>query len=81
MDCLNSQGLEFQDAHHIVQGFESDLPVGLAEVDCDGDEASLLDCTFNRFEIQRCGISGTNMTEATVLACANSASGGPFPPA
>lgn len=49
------------------------LPVGLASVDCNGTESSLLDCTSSQNDRQACGIEGTNLTDATVLTCANTA--------
>eukprot|EP00892_Ulva_mutabilis_P001591 jgi/Ulvmu1/11432/UM076_0006.1 len=49
------------------------LPVGLASVDCNGSEASLLECTSSLRDVQDCGIDSTNLTDATVLACGNAA--------
>eukprot|EP00892_Ulva_mutabilis_P005582 jgi/Ulvmu1/3396/UM016_0012.1 len=51
----------------------ANLPVGLASVDCDGDEASLLECTASQNDILSCGIDNINATDATVLACGNAA--------
>eukprot|EP00892_Ulva_mutabilis_P011614 jgi/Ulvmu1/8825/UM049_0005.1 len=47
------------------------LPVALASVDCDGDEASILECRSNDNLVLQCD----NITSSTVLACANSEPG------
>ena len=48
------------------------LPVALAAVDCEGTEASIVECQSNdNLIIGEC----TNITSSTVLACANSADG------
>ena len=56
-----------------LQVLVASLPVGLASVDCNGTEASLLDCTSSQNDLQQCGIADTNLTDATVLTCANTA--------
>eukprot|EP00892_Ulva_mutabilis_P012696 jgi/Ulvmu1/979/UM103_0006.1 len=48
---------------------EAYLPVGLAAVDCAGDEARLAACPSDPAAIPRCA----NTTDSTVLACANAA--------
>lgn len=52
----------------------ANLPIGLASVDCDGSETSLLDCVSSEDDLAFCTPPG-NFTDATVLACANSAGG------
>eukprot|EP00892_Ulva_mutabilis_P007273 jgi/Ulvmu1/4918/UM202_0003.1 len=74
--------LEFRGAY--VFRFDSQvlaapIPAALVELDCNGNETSLLQCSSSEF-IQRCGIPGTDLTDATVLACANSVSDCPPPP-
>lgn len=59
----------------LLQVLVSSLPVGLASVDCSGTETSLLDCTSSRDDIQSCDVPNTNLSDATVLACANSTAG------
>eukprot|EP00892_Ulva_mutabilis_P004962 jgi/Ulvmu1/2838/UM144_0002.1 len=49
------------------------LPVALASVDCDGNETSLLECTSSQEELRNCKLPDSNLTDATVLACANAA--------
>eukprot|EP00892_Ulva_mutabilis_P004968 jgi/Ulvmu1/2843/UM144_0008.1 len=51
----------------------ANLPVGLASVDCNGTETSLLQCTSSQEAIPTCGVPNSQFTDATVLACANSA--------
>lgn len=53
------------------QVLEAMLPVALAAVDCNGTEASLLDCESNNARIGRC----FNSTDGTVLACGTTAPG------
>eukprot|EP00892_Ulva_mutabilis_P005579 jgi/Ulvmu1/3393/UM016_0009.1 len=63
------------------QVLAANLPVVLASVDCDGNETSLLECTSGPNDVSRCGIDNTNLTDATILACGNSApSCGKTPP-
>eukprot|EP00892_Ulva_mutabilis_P004965 jgi/Ulvmu1/2840/UM144_0005.1 len=50
----------------------ANLPVGIASVDCNGTETSLLQCTSSQEEIPNCRVSDSEFTDATVLACANS---------
>lgn len=50
----------------------ANLPVGIASVDCNGTETSLLQCTSSQSAIQSCGVPGSSFTDATVIACANS---------
>ena len=54
-----------------LQVLAASLPVGLASVDCNGTETSLLDCTSSQDDLQQCGVDNTNLTDATVLTCAN----------
>lgn len=54
---------------------ESNLPVGLAAVDCAGGEASLLDCPSDDAGLPQCSTDGSPFTDSTVLACGNTASG------
>ena len=49
--------------------------MALADVDCDGTEASITECRSNNNRISGC----TNITSSTVVACANSG-GGEFRP-
>ena len=53
-----------------VQVLVENLPVGLASVDCNGNETSLLECTSSPEAIPFCD-SGDNYTDVTVLACSN----------
>eukprot|EP00892_Ulva_mutabilis_P001727 jgi/Ulvmu1/11555/UM078_0048.1 len=46
-------------------------PVALADVDCVGNEASLLDCPSRTGRAARC----VNSTDATIVACGNTAAG------
>lgn len=46
-------------------------PVGLANVDCAGDEASLLECASEPSRVPECGVSGSMATESILLACGN----------
>ena len=48
-----------------------DIPPGISGVDCDGTEASLLDCTSTAmFGIQaECSVARSPANDATVLAC------------
>eukprot|EP00892_Ulva_mutabilis_P008274 jgi/Ulvmu1/5819/UM025_0076.1 len=55
------------------------LPVGLASVDCDANATSLLQCTSSQNELRMCRVEGTNLTDATVLACGMTAAGCPPP--
>ena len=61
-----------------VQVFPDNRPVALAEVDCVGNETSLLDCPSRLnpdavFTRGQCG----NSSDATILACGDSESGVP----
>lgn len=56
-----------------MQVLVATLPVVLASVDCNGTETSLLDCTSSQDDLLQCGIENTNLTDATVLTCANTA--------
>lgn len=56
-----------------LQVLFADIPVALAAVDCDGTEASLLECQNNGRLASRC----TNKTSSTVLACGTTATGAP----
>eukprot|EP00892_Ulva_mutabilis_P007855 jgi/Ulvmu1/5441/UM223_0002.1 len=73
--------LNFPVAYGFIQDkvLTASLPVGLASVDCDGNETSLLQCAS--LDVAQapfgCGIFNSNATDATVLACANSAAGCP----
>ena len=68
-----------------VQVLDENLPVGLAAVDCDGTEDSLLDCAFDNARARFCAAGGfaraassakgINATDGTVLACADAAAG------
>lgn len=58
-----------------VQVLVANLPVGLASVDCDGTETSLLQCSSSQKDIPGCRILNQNFTDSTVLACANSSPG------
>ena len=68
-----------------MQVLDENLPVGLAAVDCDGTEDSLLDCTFDNDRARFCiaggfgsgasSTKGVNATDGTVLACADAAVG------
>lgn len=62
----------------MLQVLVADLPVSLASVDCNGDETSLLQCTSNGEDLRGCTVPDTNFTDATVLACANTAAGAPL---
>eukprot|EP00892_Ulva_mutabilis_P008495 jgi/Ulvmu1/6017/UM260_0001.1 len=64
----------------VLTGLVSTLPVGLASVDCVGNETSLLQCTSSRVDGEECGCPAGNFTDATFLACANSAGDCPSPP-
>eukprot|EP00892_Ulva_mutabilis_P012285 jgi/Ulvmu1/9429/UM051_0057.1 len=57
----------------------SRLPVGLASVDCDGTETSLLQCTSSQTDLRACAMEDTDFTDATVLACGTTAAGCPAP--
>ena len=57
-----------------LQVLVANLPIGLASVDCNGTETSLLDCTSSPEAIPFCD-SGDNYTAAVVLACSNSTEG------
>eukprot|EP00892_Ulva_mutabilis_P004970 jgi/Ulvmu1/2845/UM144_0010.1 len=50
----------------------ADIPVGIATVDCNGTETSLLQCTSSLDQARACVVPQSNFTDATVLACANS---------
>eukprot|EP00892_Ulva_mutabilis_P001478 jgi/Ulvmu1/11330/UM074_0045.1 len=47
------------------------IPPGLAAVDCEGSEASLLDCPSSQQLLHRCNVPNSNLTDATLLACAD----------
>lgn len=53
------------------------MPVGLASVDCDGTETSLLQCSSSEDNLRQCGVPNSNLTEATILACATTDSSAP----
>ena len=58
--------------------FPESRPVALAEVDCAGNETSLLDCPSRLnpdvvFTLGECG----NSSDATILACGDSETGVP----
>lgn len=61
-----------------LQVLVANLPVGLASVDCEGTEASLLQCTSSTDALRGCTVPDTNFTDATVLACADTAPGAEF---
>lgn len=64
-----------------MQVLAASLPVGLASVDCDGTETSLLECSSSEEDLGQCGIANTNLTKATVLACGKTGpSALPYPP-
>jgi len=63
-----------------MQVLVESLPVGLASVDCNGTETSLLECSSSEEDLQQCGIENTNLTKATVLACGNTGPSAPPPP-
>eukprot|EP00892_Ulva_mutabilis_P002459 jgi/Ulvmu1/12213/UM086_0002.1 len=44
-------------------------PVALANVDCNGTEASLLECASEDEAIPGCGVSGTRASDNLILAC------------
>ena len=52
-----------------VQVIVDDLPVALANVDCDGNETSLLQCSSSQSDIRSCRNFDSNFTDSTVLAC------------
>ena len=54
-----------------MQVLVSNLPIGLASVDCNGSETSLLQCSTSEFQIEFCGVRDTDLSDATVLACAD----------
>eukprot|EP00892_Ulva_mutabilis_P006138 jgi/Ulvmu1/3897/UM018_0119.1 len=56
------------------------LPVGLASVDCNGNESSLLECTSSQRDLELCGTGSTNLTDATVIACGKAAPSCEFTP-
>lgn len=56
-----------------MQVLAAKLHVGLAAVDCTGNETSLLQCTSNNYNIHDCSRPDINTTDVTVLACANTA--------
>ena len=62
-----------------VQVLNERRPVGLAAVDCAGTETSLLDCSSDDNGLSLCGSDRGNTTDATVLACGNSAPGAHAP--
>lgn len=53
----------------------AELPPGLAGVDCQGNETSLLQCPVDSSLVQFCSITASNASEATVLACGESPPG------
>lgn len=58
-----------------MQVLVANLPVGLASVDCNGTETSLMQCSSSQDDIPGCRILNQNFTDSTVLACANSNNG------
>lgn len=60
-----------------MQVLVASLPVGLTSVNCDGTEMSLLECSVSEDDLKECGIDGTNLTKATVLACGNTGPSAP----
>jgi len=61
-----------------MQVLVSNLPIGLASVDCNGSETSLLQCSTSDDKIRECGVRGTDLSDALVLACAD-LTGSTFP--
>eukprot|EP00892_Ulva_mutabilis_P007859 jgi/Ulvmu1/5445/UM223_0006.1 len=61
------------------QVLAAELPMGLARVECQGNETALLQCSAGRSR-NACAIRNSNATEATVLACANAEPGCPDMP-
>eukprot|EP00892_Ulva_mutabilis_P002373 jgi/Ulvmu1/12136/UM084_0063.1 len=60
---------------------DAKLPVGLAAVDCEGTEVSLLACPSDEAGIRTCSADDGNAVDATIVACGNSAAGcGQAPP-
>ena len=45
------------------------LPVLLSEVNCRGNEDSILDCPARRSDFTDCELEATDGTDATVVAC------------
>lgn len=61
--------------HTCAQVLVASLPAGLSSVDCNGNETSILQCLSAAPTRELCGIPNSNLTQATVLACASSAEG------
>lgn len=64
----------------VAQVLPKKRPVGLANVDCVGDEASLLDCASEPSRVADCGVSGTMATESILLACSTTDPSAPADP-
>lgn len=60
-----------------VQVLPRARPVALANVDCDGTEASLLECSSDDSKVPECGLSGTKAPDNIILACGNTSPSAP----
>lgn len=58
-----------------MQVLVSEIPPGLSGLDCNGSEASLLDCTTGDIITGECSVFSSAATDATVLACGNTSAG------